>query len=311
MLTIIITGPTCSGKGRAAVELARALDAEIVSLDSMKVYRHMDIGTAKPPAALRVERPFHLIDIVDPCEEYSTGRYVRDALRCLAEIRARGRPAIVAGGTPLYLRALVRGFCPAPRGDAEERARMEARIAAEGLEALYEELRRVDPAAARKIHPNDKRRITRALEVHRASGVPFTELWKRSVPGLAPGSFRLLGIAWPREALCRRIEERADRMAAAGLFEEARAVAAMFPARSRTAAQCIGYREIWDAMEGMDSEAAVLERIKTNTRRFARKQLTWFRGFPEIEWLAAEGRSASAVAMDALDRLGARSGGAP
>ena len=309
MLTIILTGPTGSGKGRAAVELSRALDAEIVSLDSMKVYRHMDIGTAKPPAALRGERPFHLIDIVDPCEEYSVGRYVRDALRCLAEIHARGRPAVVAGGTPLYLRALVRGFCPAPRGSAEERARMEAQIAAEGLQALYEELRRVDPAAARVIRPHDKRRITRALEVHRAGGVPFTELWKRSVPGLAPGSFRLFGIAWPREELYRRIDARAERMAADGLFEEARRVAAAFPARSRTASQCIGYREIWEASGGTDSEAAVLERIKRNTRRFARKQLTWFRGFPELEWLAAGGRKASEVALEARDRLRMPPGG--
>lgn len=307
MLTIVLTGPTCSGKGRVAAELARALGAELISLDSMKVYRHMDIGTAKPAAELRREVPFHLIDVVDPCDEYSTGRYVREALQCAAEIHARGRPALFAGGTPLYLRALVRGFCPAPGGDPAERARMEERIAAEGLAALYEELRKVDPAAASRIHPNDKRRITRALEVQRASGVPVTELWKNTDLKLPPGTFRLLGIQWPREELYARIDARVDRMAAAGLFEEACAVAERFPARSRTARQCIGYREIWEALEKPEAEprAAIVDRIKRNTRHFARKQLTWFRGFPEIEWIAAEGKSAAEVTAAALARAGA------
>jgi tRNA dimethylallyltransferase len=260
---------------------------------------------------LRRDVTFHCIDVVDPCDEYSTGRYVRDALRCAAEIHERGRAALFAGGTPLYLRALVRGFCPAPRGDPAERARMEERIAAEGLGALYEDLRRVDPEAAAKIHPNDKRRITRELEVQRASGVPFTELWKRSELRLPPGGFRILGIQWPREELYRRIDARVDRMAAAGLFEEARAVAARYPARSRTAWQCIGYREIWEAMERNEEDAAVIELIKRNTRHFARKQLTWFRGFPEIEWIAAEGKSAADAAAEALRRLDACAGFRP
>ena len=287
---VIVTGPTCSGKGRVALELAHLRGAEIVSLDSMKVYRVLDIGTAKPDRETREGMACHLIDVVDPSEEYSLGRYMREALAVVADIERRGMTAVIVGGTPLYLRALVRGFCPAPGADAELRAALEDAIAARGLSALHEELRVVDPEAAARIHPHDRRRMIRALEVRAHAGKPLTALWRDSTLKLAEGTYRLYGLSWPRDVLYGRIEARVDRMVAAGLFSEAREAAARYPVLSRSVRQCIGYREIWEGDARGRPREEIIAAIKLHTRRFARKQLTWFRHFTEIEWLDVQGQ---------------------
>jgi tRNA dimethylallyltransferase len=304
MRTLVITGPTCSGKGAVAHALAQRLAAEIVSLDSMKVYRHLSIGTAKPPEDWRRAVPYHLIDIVDPTEEWSTGQFVRAALDRLADIHARGRLGIVVGGTPLYLWGLVRGFCPAPRSDPGVRAALAERADREGLAALHEELSRIDPAAARRIHPNDRRRITRALEVHIQTGKPFTEFWQESVLRMAPGTYRMAGIAWPRDQLYDRIDRRVLCMVEAGLLAEADGVRARFSPLSATVRQCIGYREIWDGRDRGATEAAIVAQIQLHTRHFARKQGTWFKRFPEIGWFPAAGKTVEEV-VDAVERFAA------
>jgi tRNA dimethylallyltransferase len=296
MQTIVVTGPTCSGKGAVAHALAQLVDGEVISLDSMKVYRSMNVGTAKPSESWRHAVPYHMIDLVDPSEEYSAGRYVREALTTAAAIHERGKHAIFAGGTPLYLWGLVRGFCPAPPGDPVARARLAERAQSEGLPALHDELARVDPGAAAKIHPHDRRRILRALEVHAITGKPFTEFWRNSVMQLAPGSYEIFGLSWPREELYRRINGRVVSMVEAGLIAEADAIAAAFAPLSKTVLQCIGYREVWEGRARGDSDEAMVARIQLHTRHFARKQGTWFRRFPEIRWIEVAGRRAADVA---------------
>lgn len=302
VLTLIVTGPTGSGKNTVAHRMARRLGGEIISMDSMKVYQGMDIGTAKPDGRMRREVPYHLVDVVEPSGTFSLGDYIKQALDTAAAIHGRGRPAILVGGTPLYLNGLVKGFCPAPKGDPAVRADMDARIARDGLDALHHELKRVDPRAGEKIHPHDKRRITRALEVYYQTGVAFTEFWKASVIRLPPGSFQLFGLFWPRPVLYRRINERVDRMVGSGLFMEAEWVLSRFPEPSRTARQCIGYKEIWDGLAAGQSVDEIRETIKLDTRRFARKQLTWFRGFPGLTRLDPSFQDASALS-DRLIRM--------
>ena len=297
MFAVIVTGPTCSGKGEVAYRLAQLLDGEIISLDSMKVYRSMDIGTAKPSSSRRRRVRYHLLDVVDPDEEYSVGRYIRDALAAAAEIFARGKRPIFAGGTPLYLRGLLRGFCPAPPSDPELRGDLQRRAESEGSGALHAELARADPQAAAKIHPNDRRRIIRALEVYLMTGRPFTEFWRRSVLRLPAGSYSVFGIRRPREEIYERINVRVERMVQAGLFEEARSVSERFSPLSRTVLQCIGYREIWQGMERGERREAIVRKIQRNTRHFARKQGTWFKRFSEIRWIPAEEDDPERIAL--------------
>lgn len=299
----MVTGPTCSGKEAVAYAVARRLDAEIISLDSMKVYRHLDIGTAKPPASHRRTVPYHLIDVVDPVEEYSVGRYVREALEAAGGCFGRGRRAVFCGGTPLYLWGLVRGFCRAPGGDPAVRAELERRVDTDGLDALHRELARVDPAAAGRIHPNDRRRVVRALEVHVMTGMPFTEFRRDSAIRLPSGTYALFGLMWPRERLSERIDRRVDRMVEAGLLAEADEVAARFPRVSRTAGQCIGYRQIWEGRRRGEPDGRIIALIKRDTRRFSRKQGTWFRRFPEIRWLAAADRDPEEIAEEIVRLL--------
>jgi len=248
----------------------------------------MDIGTAQPSPSRRRRVRHHLLDVVDPDEEYSVGRYIRDALAAAAEVFARGRRPIFAGGTPLYLRGLLRGFCPAPPSDPDLRRELQSRAESEGCSALHAELARADPRAAAKIHPNDRRRIIRALEVYLMTGRPFTEFWRRSVLRLPAGSYSVFGIRRPREELYERINMRVVRMVEAGLFEEARSVSERFSPLSRTVLQCIGYREIWEGTARGEKEEIIVRRIQRNTRHFARKQGTWFKRFPEIRWIPAE-----------------------
>ena len=282
----IMLGCTASGKGRVAFHLARHLDAEIVSVDSMKVYRRMDIGTGKPSPDARRAIRHHLIDVVDPGEWFSVARYLESADRAIADVLRRGKRPLAAGGTALYIKALTQGLFEGPDADPEIRRRLRAEAATAGVAALHVRLASVDPAAAERIHPNDLRRIERALEVYELTGKPISALQQqegRTRPGHV---FRLIGLVRDREDQARRINKRAKRMIELGLIDEVRALtAADQPPLSKQAGQAVGYREIIDHLEGGLALDDAVERIKINTRRLAKGQRTWFKRFPNVHWV--------------------------
>jgi tRNA dimethylallyltransferase len=294
---IFIIGGTACGKSAVGLELARRLEAEIVACDSMKVYRRMDIGTAKPSAAQQREIRHHLIDVVEPSDSFSAAAYVELADRAIAEIRGRGRPVVVVGGTALYLMGLARGLFEGPGQDPEFRRRLRERVAREGAEAVHAELRAVDPDAAGRIHPRDTRRVERALEVHALTGQTISSLQTQWTSTTRRHGGRFIGLRWEKSAHHRRINARVKRMIEAGLVDEVRSLRAEPKPLSRQAAQAVGYAEIIAYLAGeMDLEQAV-ERIKINSRRLAKQQRTWFRRFPDVEWIDLnESSSAQEVA---------------
>ncbi len=278
---LAIVGPTASGKEAVALEAARRLGAEILALDSMKVFRGLDIGTAKPSPRARERVPHHLLDLVDPGEAFSTRRWLTAAHRAEEEVRARGRLPLFVGGTALYLKALLFGLFPGPAADAGIRRRLKALPPS----LLHRRLAEVDPEAAARIHENDLRRLVRALEVHEITGRPISALrreWDRAEP-LRPAI--LAGLRRSREDLYRRIERRVDRMMAEGLLEEVRALLRRPGGLGPVASQALGYKELADHLEGRIPDLArAVEILKRRTRRFARRQLTWFKHFP-IHWI--------------------------
>jgi tRNA dimethylallyltransferase len=283
-------GPTASGKSALGLELARTLgDVEIVSIDSMQVYRSMDIGTAKPSPAERAAIPHHLIDVADPWEEWSVARFQSEARQAVAEIEARGHRALLLGGTGLYVQAVVDDL-RFPGEDLELRAEITAEVEGEpdALAAAYRELERLDPVAASRIEPTNVRRIVRALEVIRSTGQPFSSFG----PGLSDyGStvfpVQLAGVAIPRPLLRDRIEQRFDAMVDAGLVDEVRSLDADCRGWSRTARQAIGYKEIQGYLHGDADFEAARELAIRRTRSLARRQRVWFRRDPRIHWFGA------------------------
>ncbi len=284
---LIICGPTAAGKTAVGVALAKRLNAEIVSADSQQVWRGFDIGTAKPTAAERAEIPHHLIDCADPSETFDAARYCALADEAIAGIASRGKQVIVVGGTGMYLRMLIRGICEAPPRDEGFRAEMEAEIAAGRLPQLHAQLQSIDPVSAAKITPNDPTRIVRALEIFHLTGVPASRL--RAQHGFARDRYaaRWIGIGLPREELYARIEARVDAMMAAGWLEEARALRDQYGDRVRPFA-AVGYRELAAHLRGELALAEAANLIKQNTRRLAKRQLTWFGAEPGIEWFSPE-----------------------
>ncbi|MEM7308626.1 MAG: tRNA (adenosine(37)-N6)-dimethylallyltransferase MiaA [Planctomycetota bacterium] len=282
-----LIGPTAAGKSALALEVAERAGAEILSLDSMQVYRGMDVGTAKPSAAERARVPQHLIDLVEPTERYHAHRYLEDAARAWHAVRERGRPALFVGGTGLYLKALTHGLFEGAPHDPELREDLNLRAAAEGSPALHAELSAVDPAAAARIHPNDAKRVVRGLEVFRGSGRRLSELqeeWKRAADG-RPRT--VVGVTPAPERLEQRIRARTRAMLAAGWIDEVRALLAA-GGFGPTSAQALGYPEIRAHLAG-ELDAAELEAaIALRTRQFARRQRTWFRSFPETVWVDPE-----------------------
>ena len=282
---ICIVGPTAVGKTEIAIQLAQHLDAEIMSLDSRQIYRGMDIGTAKPTPDQRQAVPHHLIDCVDVDQTFSVAEYQRLADTAIAEIRERGKRTMAVGGAGLYFRGIIDGLFDGPGADAEIRAKLQREADEHGNVALHERLRRCDPETANRVHPNNLVRVIRALEVYELTGKPISSLqqqWKMNEPRYP---FRAFGLNMPREVLYRRIEERVDRMVEAGLIEEVKGLLDQGYPRNCVAMQSFGYKELIDYLDGKRTLDEAIALLKQNTRRFAKRQLTWFRNDPRIEWL--------------------------
>jgi tRNA dimethylallyltransferase len=281
---LVLTGPTGSGKSHLGLEIGERMDAEIVSMDSMALYRGMDIGTAKPTREDRGRVPHHLIDVLDPWESASVAWWRQQAAACCRDIESRGRRVLFVGGTPLYLKALLRGIFDGPPADLALRAKLEAEAAVCGLESLHGRLARVDQAAAARIHPNDLRRVVRALEVWELTGRPISAWqvqWQQTAPPTATEMPKVLWLELPRDELYARIDARVELMMAAGFIDEARALRQLPRPLSREAAQALGSQEVFDHLDGNASLAETVARIQLRSRQFAKRQLTWFRRLPE------------------------------
>lgn len=285
---IVLTGPTASGKSSVAIALAERIDGEVLSLDSIAVYRGMDIGTAKPSAADRKRVPHHLIDLVEPTEDFSVACYLRAAHAKVQEIRQRNRVAIFVGGTPMFLKGILRGFDPGPPADWEFRNAVEADIESHGIEALRERLRQVDPLAAHRIAPNDTRRMIRALEVARLTGVPISHRQVQFDRTRDAAECNVFALAWPRDQLHQRINRRVEQMFQQGLIDEIRRLRSQHGELSRTASQAVGYREVLEGDPSGMPIANIMDEVAAHTRQLARRQETWFRSFSEIRPLAVQ-----------------------
>jgi tRNA dimethylallyltransferase len=276
---IALMGPTASGKTRLAIELAQALNGEVISVDSALVYRGMDIGTAKPGLEERQSVPHHLIDILDPADAYSTGRFRDDALALMTDITGRGKLPILAGGTMLYFNALFHGLSALPSADPEMRRQLDEEAVARGWPAMHAELARVDPAAAARIHPNDPQRIHRALEVYRLTGIPLTVLCAETqAPPLPFDPVKLIVAPVDRPALHERIRQRFLDMIERGLIEEVRALYERSDLDADLPSiRAVGYRQVWAYLAGEYDRDTMIERGIIVTRQFAKRQFTWLR----------------------------------
>jgi tRNA dimethylallyltransferase len=286
---VLLMGPTCSGKSDLALVLAREFPVEIVSVDSALVYRGMDIGTSKPPAAVRGEIPHHLIDVCDPAEAYSAGRFRRDATQLIEEIRGRGRVPLLVGGTMLYFRSLVRGLAPLPQADPALREQIDRRARELGWPALHRELASLDPEAAARIRPADAQRIQRALEVLELTGQPLSSLQRQAVPSRY--RFRAFALMpCPREELYRRIASRLDGMMQAGLLDEVRRLFARGDLGPELPSiRAVGYRQLWAHLAGQRGLEDAVEDAARATRQLAKRQLTWLRSEQGLEWVRDPG----------------------
>jgi tRNA dimethylallyltransferase len=291
---VALAGPTASGKSAAALALAEATGAEIVSVDSALVYRGMDIGTAKPSPAERARVPHHLIDIRDPAQSYSAAEFAADAQGLVREIRARGRPVVLAGGTMLYFKALFEGLAALPAADDALRSEIESQAAEAGWPALHAQLAQVDPVTAARLAPNDGQRIQRALEVFRLTGRPLSHLHQEAGrgDGLRPDRFLSLEPA-DRGWLHERIAQRFDAMLAAGFLDEVRRLRARGDLHAGLPSmRAVGYRQAWEALEGLAPLDSVRERGIAATRQLAKRQLTWLRGMPHRQVIACDAADA-------------------
>ncbi len=283
-LTFVI-GCTACGKSSAGFELARRIGGELVVCDSMKVYRRMNIGTAKPSDRQLAAVPHHLVDVVEPWEEFSVARYVALADQAIQEIHGRRRPVVVVGGTALYLKGLAEGLFEGPGEDPAFREQLRRRAETHGTERLHAELQRIDPEAAARIHPNDYRRVERALEVFERSGLPISQMQTQWAAGARRYDCRFAGLRRDKDEQSRRINARVRRMMQDGWLDEVRGLLAGERPLSRAAAQAVGYRELIDHVRGTLPLAEAVEQIKIRTRQLAKSQRTWFRRFPAVTWL--------------------------
>ena len=305
---IVLTGPTASGKSAMAIKLAeawncttagRAAPMEIVSVDSIAVYRGMDIGSAKPSVSERERITHHLVDIVDPCDEFSVAEYLEAAHHCVSCLHEDGCIPLLVGGTPLYLKALLRGFDPGPPPDVAFREACEADVKTHGAEALWERVNQVDPLAAQRIHVADTRRLIRALEFQRVTGLPISHHQLQFETTVATEDACVFGLKWPREQLKERITERVNVMMKLGFVDEVRGLIDQHGVLSKTARQAVGYREILEALETDSSLDSLADEITCNTQRLAKRQMTWLRSFSELRFLGGE-RSTNELMGDLL-----------
>ena len=289
MEMLCIVGPTATGKTRLSVALAQRLGAEIVSCDSMQLYRGMDVGTAKPTAQEMGGVPHHMIDCLDPREEFSVSRYVELADRCVQDILARGKPVIVVGGTGLYVDSLVAGREFAPFPQTGRREALTARAEKEGIEPLMRELRAVDPEAAESIHPSNQKRVIRALEVYLETGKTITA-HNEETKTLPPRYDAVwIGLRFAdREDMKALIDRRVDAMVEEGLLDEVKGLLESGLPREATALQAIGYKEFLGVLEGIATEAEAIAEVKLRSRQYAKRQLTWLRRNPDIHWIEWE-----------------------
>jgi len=298
---LILTGPTASGKSEVGLLLAERLDAEIISMDSMALYRGMDIGTAKPSRADRQRIPHHLFDVLDPWESASLAWWLRAAAECVRDIEARGKRALIAGGTPLYLKGTLHGIFDGPVADPALRRRLEAEPSA----ALHVRLAMVDPPAALRLHPNDQRRLVRALEVFELTGRPMSE-WQQQFQKQPTRRFPPVWLDLPRETLYSRINHRALAMFAAGLVEEVRRLAELPKPLSKEAQQALGYKEVLVHLEGKRDLQATIAEVQLRSRNFAKRQLTWFRNLRGCERTEVDSKEPASSLADRLAERWAR-----
>lgn len=269
-------------------------------MDSMAVYRGMDIGTAKPSADDQTRVPHHLIDQVDPNESYSIAEYLRDAHRAVGKIRERGKKILFVGGTPLYLKSLLRGVSEGPPADPEFRREVEAELEVVGVEALRRRLEQIDPLSAAKLHPNDIRRMIRALEVHKVTGIPISHHQTQFEGKFTARCAQVFVVARERGALHARINTRAELLFECGLVDEVVQLLEQYGDLSSTASQGVGYQEVLDNLAGNCSLETAIEQTKIRTRRFARRQETWFRGLDECQWVTASDADTSEAIADQI-----------
>jgi tRNA dimethylallyltransferase len=287
---LVLVGPTASGKSGLALLLAERMKGEIASADSRQIYKHLNIGTAKPTTEDMRRVPHHFVDILDPDQEYSAGRYGQEARAKISELLAEGKQPILVGGSGLYVRAVIDGFFPGPGRNDEIREQLELEARTLGSGALLEKLKGVDPDSAARMNATTERRIIRALEVYYTTGQPISRLHKQQE---TKPSFEVVqfGLEWNRQALYERIDRRVDRMLRDGLVNEVKELIDEGYSRKINALNTVGYKEVFDYLDGAIAESEMVELIKRNTRRFAKRQLTWFRADKRIRWITVDDES--------------------
>ncbi len=286
---ILILGVTASGKGKLAFGLARKLDAEILSIDSMKVYRRMDIGTAKPSKEAQKQLNYHLIDVVEPSQSFSVDIFLNLAEQAAKQIESKNKPVIAVGGSAMYIKALLYGIFEGPGTNEQIRQQIREQIKQVSLEELYKELAAVDPPAADRIHRNDEKRIIRALEVYYLTGKPISSFQQQFDLPEPKGNWIIIGLRSEKSLENRRINARVKKMLQTGLVDEVKGLLTEENPLSLQARSAIGYAEIIDYLQGKETLEKAVEKIKINTRRFAKAQRTWFKTFKNVNWLDVSG----------------------
>ncbi len=300
---ILILGVTASGKARLAFGLARRIDAEIVSVDSMKVYRRMDIGTAKPSRETREAIRYHMIDVVEPSESFSVGLFCEQAWAAIEDIRGRGKPVVAVGGTALYIKALLYGLFEGPGRDEQLRNALRERAQREGLAKLHWELAQVDPETANRVHRNDAKRIVRALEVHQLTGKPISSFQRQFEADNTLQKWTIIGLRREKAVESRRINARVKKMIDLGLVDEVKSLLAEEKPLSQQAQAAIGYAEIIRHLQSRLTLDDAIEEIKKNTRRLAKGQRTWFKTFRQVNWIEVEAEESVESVLTRVEAL--------
>ena len=284
----VLTGPTACDKTEIGFTVAQKIKGEIISADSMLFYRGMDIGTAKPPPGMRELVPHHFIDIIDPWESYSVGKYVDDVETLINNVGSEDRKFLIVGGSPLYIKGLVDGIFNGPEADWNIRRELEEIAENNGNLYIHDILQKIDPVKAGELHPNDLRRIIRAIEVYKITGEPVSVLQEQYKLARKNYQFKIMCIMREREDIYRRINERVETMFDKGLVDEVKSLLDNPEGLSKQAKQALGYKEVLQYLDDGLTLDDAKDMVKLNTRRFAKRQMTWFRGFPDVQWLEAE-----------------------